>query len=71
MEANNLFLIQSCQDLRHDKEQEDIRYERLKTSIGEEKKKLEHQYKEWSKMTMEVQFDFEQAQKAAKKNKID
>ena len=41
MEENNLFLIESCQDLRHDKEKEDIRHSLLKVTIGEEKKKLE------------------------------
>jgi hypothetical protein len=45
MEATNLFLIQSCQELRFEKEQEDIRYEYLKNTTGEEKKKLEGQDK--------------------------
>jgi hypothetical protein len=59
MEATNLFLIQSCQELRHEKEQEDIRYEYLKNDIGVLKKKLEAQDRMDAKEIQDMQFEYD------------
>lgn len=69
MEENNLFLIESCQDLRHDKEKEDIRHSLLKVTIGEEKKKLETQDKDRGKEIENMRQEYEVAVRHMRKLK--